>query len=422
MPRSRDAKQIKKVKQLRKQFDVSKEIDWLIECSETLAPKSLVVAAWTLAAGAAGITACDIAQASGLTKQVCSNALEDMVDDELAAELSGGRFISSLVAQPESSHNEQASNSQKGTSSSFACFSSSSSSLLPSDLSKDLIGTKSPLLVPSTKSGFLKKRNCKEKVNENTESAADSVPSSSATCCVTNLEPEFKEEKTSKNKKESSNSSKKLVLKESNKNSSPENPKLVKRKLRKLSSPRSKFRADLISEGSKPNGVNAVTKPDYRKNPSQHPDLNNWSQRANPNKWRNLDWVGYWLHKYRNRYSVEDPHFVGLTVYRVMKRAKERNKGSLDAYWYTALQIKKLADSDRGFGGDWKELKEYIDWLLDKYVVENDWLDGPVMAKQIFRVTNNHFLEKFKVRNVKPKGLKKKGKGKRHHWGYDPNG
>jgi hypothetical protein len=408
MPRSRDAKRTKKIKQLRNKFDVSKETNWLIECFETLTPKSLIVATWALAAGPLGAKACDIAEATGLTKQVCIKALDDLVDDELATSHDGRWFI----LLPDSDlQNMEPSNSETGTSSSFACFSSSSSS---SDLSKEQIGSISPLILPRQSDLGKEGVGCNQKAKENTDLDAKSVPNSHATLAVTNLEDRIKKERPL--------DSKKLRPKKVNTHSNPENQEEAKRKLRRLSSPRKKFRADLVPKKPKTTNGNGGTRRDYRRNPSQHPDLNNWSQRDNPNNWLKLDWVGYWLHKYLNRYDVEDPHFVGQTVYRSMKRSKERNKGYLDAYWCVGIQITKLGDSSRGFSGDWQELKEYIDWLLDQYIIEADWLTGPVTAKQAFKVTNNHFVERFKVRDVKPKGAKKKGKGKRHHWGYDPNG
>lgn len=407
----------------------------MIDCSEILAPKALAVAVWVHGAGCFGITVPDIAEATGLSIQVCDNTIGDMLDAELATVQSGSgrklrRYVSSLVASPlpdlVSVPSGGANGSSRPLSFSFACFSFSSllSSSSSSFLSDQREGKKNLLrfFLPVTNREKFKVPICENKSNDITDSGAESVTKLPATLCTTNLADRSEEERTLKSKKKIKLKVKRIKPQEDQgepTHSSPE--KSAKRKLREAS-PRKGFRAELEAETPKPNGGSVVTSQNRKKNPSTHPDLRNWERRGNPNKWRKLDWVGYWLDRFRNRYDIEDPHFVGLTVYRSMSRAKERNDGKLDAFWYTGIQITKMGDSDRGFGGDWAELKNYIDWVLDEYVVEADWLSGPIMARQVFRITDNFFLEKYRTRDIKPKGLKKKTKGKWHHWGFDPNG
>jgi len=158
-------------------------------------------------------------------------------------------------------------------------------------------------------------------------------------------------------------------------------------------------------------------------NPSENPALTQWKTKHQPNRWRGPDWVGYWLHKWRECYGEEDPTFKGQRFIKSSKRSRERGEGRVDVYWETAFKIEAFRDNDRAFRGDGQGLKDFIDWLFDDFVPGADWLDTPVTVSQIFRPRNNRFLERFKVRSIKVKNSpKKKGKGKWRHWGWDPEG
>ena len=153
----------------------------------------------------------------------------------------------------------------------------------------------------------------------------------------------------------------------------------------------------------------------HKNTPSQYPQLNEWRSKKNPNRWSVLDWAGYWLNKWKDCYEQEDPNFVGQRLSR--KRIRPSSDGTImDPYWELGYRMESFRDNNRGFRGDGAGLKAYIDWLLGDFVENADWLKTPIMASQAFRIRNNKLLERFKVRAVKVKG--KKGKGKWHAWGY----
>jgi len=190
------------------------------------------------------------------------------------------------------------------------------------------------------------------------------------------------------------------------------------KKLEAKPSPRASLSDDLTAETKRRYGHGGRYKT-YLKNPSENPGVMDWKQKPKPNRWGPLDWVGYWLHNWREFYDEEDPNFVDQTLHRTIAKSRERTKGGLDIYWTTGFQMERFRDSGRTFKGNGIQLKEYIDWLFGTFLPENaGWMDTPISANQIFRVTGNFFLDKFKVRNVKPAKGKKKQKGKWHPWGY----
>lgn len=151
----------------------------------------------------------------------------------------------------------------------------------------------------------------------------------------------------------------------------------------------------------------------YKDTPSLYPRLNEWRMKKNPNRWKALDWVGYWLYCWRKCYHEEDPLFVGSKLHRSIKDAK-KGKRLDDPYYETGYKIIALRDNDRGFCGNGEQLKNYIAWLLSDFVDEATWMDDSITHRQAFRRSNNWFLDKFKTRSVK----KPKKKPKWHHWGY----
>lgn len=148
----------------------------------------------------------------------------------------------------------------------------------------------------------------------------------------------------------------------------------------------------------------------YIDNPSEYPILNVWRSKENPNHWKVLDWVGYWLHRWLKNYGQEDPLFVGQRC--------NKPGGNPDIYLEYGFQAIKLRDSDRGFRGDGVGLKEYLDWIFDDFLPDSSWIKTPIHIKQVFRIRDNMFLDRFKVRSVKVRSNSPKPRGKWNPWGY----
>lgn len=148
----------------------------------------------------------------------------------------------------------------------------------------------------------------------------------------------------------------------------------------------------------------------YIDTPSKYPALNLWRSKGNPNHWKALDWIGYWLHLWFEYYDQEDPIFAGQRCHGVSSEP--------DIYLEHGFKAVQLRDSSRGFRGDGAGLKEFLDWVFSDFLPDATWLDDPIMARQIFRVRNNSFLDKFRVRSVKVKGKSSKPRGKWNPWGY----
>jgi len=146
--------------------------------------------------------------------------------------------------------------------------------------------------------------------------------------------------------------------------------------------------------------------------PTQREELNRWNSKPNPNRWRELDWVGYFLIKWKGYYGTENPIFIGA------KFNKFRPKGRAvydDPFWDAGILIVQCRDHDMGFRGQGQGMKEYIDWIFDDYLDTNQWMKTPITHVQMFKKSNNYFIPQFKMRTVKPKAKKRKW----HAWGYE---
>lgn len=148
--------------------------------------------------------------------------------------------------------------------------------------------------------------------------------------------------------------------------------------------------------------------------PSENPMLQGWKEKDNPERWRGLDWVGYWLQHYRAFYGAEDPRFVGYLPYR-----PKSEKASTNVYYETANKIMQFRDHDRCFRGDAAGLRTFFDWLFREYLPSADWVREPLGIVQATKLTSNIWLEKFKARHIKVKGKETKGKGRWRPWGYE---
>lgn len=168
------------------------------------------------------------------------------------------------------------------------------------------------------------------------------------------------------------------------------------------------FRAMVDADNKRIHGPGSGNR--YIDKPSEYPILNLWRHKDNPNHWKALDWIGYWLHLFLKLYETEDPIFQGQRCH--------RPRTETDIYWEHGFQAIQLRDSSRGFRGDGAGLKEYLDWLFTDFLPAATWMNDPIMAKQAFRVRSNAFLDKFKVRSVKVKNKSSKPRGKWNPWGY----
>ena len=139
--------------------------------------------------------------------------------------------------------------------------------------------------------------------------------------------------------------------------------------------------------------------------------------KGNSNRWRTLDWVGYWLSMWKECYGEEDPDYIGVGLTRSISH-KDKYQNEI---WLLGFAIEKFRDSDRCFRGDGSGTQEYIKWLFYEYMPTVDWMSAPISSEQAFRITKNFFMRQFKVRDTKVKkpNLKEpKGAGKWNPWGY----
>jgi len=141
--------------------------------------------------------------------------------------------------------------------------------------------------------------------------------------------------------------------------------------------------------------------------------LSGWRKKKDIQYWEGLDWVGYWLAKWRKKYKQENPNFVGQICH---CRRIPRGKTRPDVFWQLAASIKEILLDEQFFKRDKAELKEYIEWLFDKFTVEEKkWFKKPLQHGQCFTTKENKLHSRYQMKDMKLPG-------KWRHWGWDEDG
>lgn len=404
MPRRGSGKKYVQRDSIRDNPDISREIRYVLVCADYIKPKFLAIPAWLIAAGALGLNLAELRNLTGLGLISCENTLEVLSRQDLAGRLEPNptqgqkRWVAlyprGLDLGIEGKEEKEEKKSQY---------------ILPEgkyDTSSDC-----SILQPERNSeGRKRKRLAASCTGNNNDFAGlennrGISPGESLT--IAGSAPRVAKRRRKKLKAKQETKKPELV-------SGPVTKKTEGDSVRP--SPRAALSTDLETETKARYGGRGYR--NYLKNPSENPALLDWKLKPKPNRWGPLDWVGYWLHKWREFYGEEDPNFVDQTLHRTLSKSRERTKGGLDIYWQTAMKIERFRDSDRTFRGNGIQVKEFIDWLFETFLPDASWMNSPVSANQTFRVTDNYFLDKFKVRNIKSKSQEKK-KGKWRPWGYD---
>ncbi len=138
----------------------------------------------------------------------------------------------------------------------------------------------------------------------------------------------------------------------------------------------------------------------YSETPSLSPKFREWRPRK-PANWKHMECTGYWLHKYKAFYEIEDPQFVGTSA-----------RGQNDLTW----PIWNFVKHELGLRESPDDWKKYLDWLFDVYYPAATWIDDhPVGLIQVIQLPNgkqNFFLQRFRSRKAKVPKRKKKTKTK----------
>ena len=404
MPRRASGKKYVQRDEIRGNPDLPLEVRFVLDCADHIRPKFLAIPTWLVAAGPLGLNLAELRALTGLGIISCENTLEALAARDLAREEPSGlpgepsRWFP-VLAYAKGKGNEGKEDSKENQSRLInpeGIYNTSSGDNLSPE-------SPDPKIVHKPKVKRLKGSECKRK-----QSDSAGLPENAGILPVESLT--IAEPKSLPAPMVAKRRRKKLKRKPAT--------GAEGKKLEAKPSPRASLADDLTAETKRRYGHGGRYKT-YLKNPSDNPAVLDWKQKPKPNRWGPLDWVGYWLHNWREFYGEEDPNFIDQTLHRTIAKSRERTKGGLDIYWTTGFQMERFRDSDRTFKGNGIQLKEYVDWLFGTFLPENaSWMDTPISANQIFRVTNNFFLDKFKVRNVKPAKGKKKQKGKWHPWGY----
>ncbi len=121
----------------------------------------------------------------------------------------------------------------------------------------------------------------------------------------------------------------------------------------------------------------------FRTNPSENPKLNIWRER-DIEKWRMIDFLGYYIHRYKEETQYENISFLNDQAYIKAKNC-----------------IKKIFDD--WFGGKRIKLAEYIEWAV-KYLTDSDFGgDMPSIDKAFPYPAKNGLYHKFAKANKKKK-------------------
>lgn len=411
MSKRKKEKRFVKKDEILKSQDLSLDMGYVLKCTDYIQPKYLAIPVWLVASGPMGCNLAEMRNLTGLGFSCCETALDRLVRRNLAVEeppaLPGeysrwfaiGHGIDYSIGRGDIDDEGKGQGQDVGVRREGRVLSKEEKGLIinPEGIYKTsrrdvFIGSKADI---KTRSIFSSKTDREENTNDSPGiEDNESVPEGQ------NLP---------------------LNTAENGLPAAQNGPKIRRKKRLKLKkkNPRAALAQDIAAENKRRYGKSKKYQT-YKKNPSKNPGVLDWKQKQNPNRWNPLDWVGYWLHCWSKYYGTEDPDFVDQTLYRTISKSREQSNGSLDIYWATGIKIQKFRDSTRTFKGDGQAVKDFVDWLFDSYLPDNaHWLDNPIASYQIFRIVNNHFLSKYRVRDIKPKnGGKKKRSKKWHHWGY----
>jgi hypothetical protein len=411
MSKREKEKRFVKKDEIRGNPGLSLDMGYILKCTDYIQPKHLVIPVWLVAAGPMGCNLAEMKTLTGLGFACCETTLDILVRRELAIEepptlpgeysrwFANGQGIDYTIGRGDSDAQNDSQGQDVRVRREGRVLSKEESVLIidPERIYKTstldvFIGSKADI---KTTSIFSSKTDCNEKNNDS--------PGIQEKCGS----PE--------------NDNLPINATENGLPAAPEKPKIRRKKRLKLKkkSPRAALAQDIATENQRRYGK-PKTYQTYKKNPSKNPGVLDWQHKSNPNRWNPLDWVGYWLYRWNEYYGTEDPDFVDQTLYRTIGKSREQSNGNLDIYWATGLKIQKFRDSTRTFKGDGQAVKDFVDWLFSSYLPDNaHWLDTPVASYQIFKIVNNHFLGKYRVRDIKPRNGKKKKRSKKwHHWGY----
>lgn len=149
--------------------------------------------------------------------------------------------------------------------------------------------------------------------------------------------------------------------------------------------------------------------PDVVIEPSKFEPLTHWEHSKNPKDWRYVDVLGFYLSKYRECVGFEDPEFVGSTWTKSGKL-----KGQLNDFMKAAKTIEGFSNFLKSLGKDVGDVRDYLEWVFDKFVPNNKWYKFPPVFWKVFELKGFLWKEYIKTKQSKEK------KGTAHRW--NPHG
>lgn len=123
----------------------------------------------------------------------------------------------------------------------------------------------------------------------------------------------------------------------------------------------------------------------YKNIPSQRPEFRRWKKKTDYEQWKIDDFIGYYLHLFKEIVDDEDVDFKRATAY---KFAKER------ACFNNCLKTH--------FNGDKEKFKEYIDFIMPWWMSKDSFVDSIPSIWSVFTSKKSTFVKRFVAEKLMP--------------------
>lgn len=129
----------------------------------------------------------------------------------------------------------------------------------------------------------------------------------------------------------------------------------------------------------------------YKDTPSKRSNFRRWKKIDDFSKWKSDDFIGYYLHLFKEAVGEEDPDFKRANSYKFMKE-KNCINNCLKTH----------------FNGDREKFKEYIDFIIPWWMSPDSFPDSVPSIWGVFTSNKGTFVKKFVSEKLMPKAVKRK--------------
>lgn len=139
-----------------------------------------------------------------------------------------------------------------------------------------------------------------------------------------------------------------------------------------------------------------------------------WKNKKDKYSWDGNDILGYWLDKFYDCYGQDDPDFEGNK----WSPTGYQGGNNLTTYQKARNIAERFVSSGSCLNGKAEKITDYIDWIFDEFIVEEEWFEGPACFWSFFKATDNKLFKRFLKKSMKPiKKPSKKSQDTYRPWG-----